>query len=500
MRRIYKGSSVVYVWLGDEADDSSTAMDILSTLAAPKPTPGEKAIHYPSFTEEDVARHWKALKALLKRPWWERVWIGQEIALNYYITISCGSKTFDMSLIGPALHMLDYVKSLGYESFDASRDEAEGMATVPWDTHARKLLALQERTHSGTRWVKLSDLLFHARGCKATDSRDLVFSILGLADPEVYPIVPSYRDNLRDILIMAAGSAIQQESGLDILSSCQNPEKKYGLPSWVPNVVDEWKTTPFHDRRTKHGIRSKTYLHETKEDVPDLKIDGETLLLKGGFYDSIRMICDDTVKRGTGVEELEAIFAAWEKFVRGAAELRLIKANEGYEYDAQAQMERKNMWLMFLSVSQKDTEGFYSQKRGINRGQTTFEDPGLSSYRYSKLNLNYRLGRGYLLPTTYTAEHLHHNRDVHNALLTNCVGRRLGVTKQGYVALLPAEVESDDVVAVFKGASIPYILRKAERDDDYVLVGEAFIASFASGRSETVVVDKQYLKDWIRVC
>ncbi|KAF2682828.1 hypothetical protein K458DRAFT_306843 [Lentithecium fluviatile CBS 122367] len=72
MRRIYKRAFGVHVWLGDEADDSDTAMDILTTLGAPpRHAPGEKAIQYPRFTEADVEQHWKAIDAFFKRPWWK---------------------------------------------------------------------------------------------------------------------------------------------------------------------------------------------------------------------------------------------------------------------------------------------------------------------------------------------------------------------------------------------------------------------------------------------
>jgi hypothetical protein len=71
MRRIYKRSSGVHVWLGDEADDSSTVIGIMTALSAPpKDAPGEKAVEYPSFPQTDIARHWDAYRAFFKRPWW----------------------------------------------------------------------------------------------------------------------------------------------------------------------------------------------------------------------------------------------------------------------------------------------------------------------------------------------------------------------------------------------------------------------------------------------
>ena len=75
MRRVYKRAASVQVWLGPEADESDTAIDLISTLgASPVRQPGEKDIEYPSFNVEEVEEHWQALVCLFRRPWWERVW------------------------------------------------------------------------------------------------------------------------------------------------------------------------------------------------------------------------------------------------------------------------------------------------------------------------------------------------------------------------------------------------------------------------------------------
>jgi hypothetical protein len=71
MRRIYKRASSVQVWLGEEADDSGIAMNLLSILGAPPMrAPGQKELSYPPVTTEEVKRNWAALQALFNRPWW----------------------------------------------------------------------------------------------------------------------------------------------------------------------------------------------------------------------------------------------------------------------------------------------------------------------------------------------------------------------------------------------------------------------------------------------
>jgi hypothetical protein len=73
MRRIYHSAPRVVVWLGDEADDSRLAMQTAAEIAAiPARGPGSKVDDYPTLSDEEKIRKWKALAALFRRPWWER--------------------------------------------------------------------------------------------------------------------------------------------------------------------------------------------------------------------------------------------------------------------------------------------------------------------------------------------------------------------------------------------------------------------------------------------
>lgn len=65
--------------------------------------------------------------------------------------------------------------------------------------------------------------------------------MLGLADPEISNLRPDYRLSLHETLIAAARCVISKNLSLDLLSACQNPDRLHGLPSWVPNLLDDWK-------------------------------------------------------------------------------------------------------------------------------------------------------------------------------------------------------------------------------------------------------------------
>ncbi|KAJ4288119.1 hypothetical protein N0V90_012136 [Kalmusia sp. IMI 367209] len=496
MRRIYKRATGVHIWLGDESDDSSKALDVLTTLGAP-PThaPGEKTIHYPSFSKLEIENHWKALRALFKRPWFERVWIRQEIALHYNVVLSCGDKTLDMSILAPALFTLHYVKNLGYEGPVEKRDTALDGATLPWDYHPWKLADLRECTNFGYSWVGLSKLLLNSRGCKATDPRDTVFSVLGLADPEVYPILPDYRQDLREVYIAAAEQAVRREDGIDLLAACQNPQRKRGLPSWVPNLADPWQTIPFN-RNDIQGKSKLSAYEMTSKLVPDVQIQDGILILRGGLLDEVKSISPDAVSEGSTATQLEEVYTSWRTFVDNAARLQELEDLEAYEYVEETDQVTLLHWIRFLSILHDDAQDL---RRGSQRNHawapnhsdpSGIEELDFGNNPWHHLGLNSKLARSYLLPPNYSIAHLHSNHRVHKAMLTNCVGRRLCITKRGMVALVPAEAEVGNPIALFQGASFPYILGPVDEDGNHVLVGEAFVPRYTSRGGERLVEDE----------
>lgn len=497
MRRIYKKAHSVHVWLGEEADDSSLAIDILEKLGKPPPNaPGEKEIVYPTLTEEDIMRNWDALRALFKRPWWQRVWIRQEIALHRTVQLWCGSKSFDMATLEPALAMLTDISALGYRS-SVSYSENESTVVLPWDFHARMLVQLRNLTANGSYWVGLAQLLRNTRGCEATDSRDMVFSVLGMADPKIYPIIPDYRRNLRQILLSTAQVALGQRFGLEILGACQNPEKKSGLPSWVPLVEDKWRAMPFQSMATgRGGAAFSTGRFLTKAERPGIKVEDEVLALQGGVVDTVASICKLFVGNNSHVGDLESVYSSWKSFAEDAS-MRLQLGNKDYrKFIESKEPEKMSNWMRFLTM--KTDVGIFG---GSSSGRL------FGGGLFGQTTPNPSLARSYLLPSSHVSADPPLNHEINAGLKLYGVGRRLGITSRGYLCLLPAETQKGDFMALFQGATFPYVLRKLKGQNIYVLVGEAFIpswwhANFGEEDLETLSTKKWKVdtKSWIRIC
>jgi hypothetical protein len=404
-----------------------------------------------------------------------------------------------MDALGPALVALKYVEALGYEaSFTRNLGSDDGALSIPWIYHAEQLVQLQRNTNGGYTWIELERLLPSARACQATDRRDTVFSVLGLADPEIYPVNANYRQDLKDVLITATRAVIAKDHGLDIMGACQNAGKQYGLPSWVPNLSEPWKAMPFNSYKAEMGGSASRILDLaiTDRDNGIVQIEGECLILRGGHMDAVAIFCQDVVSSNASSDQLDAIFESWQKFVSTAAKTKALNDMDTHDFINSGNSETRMNWIRFLSVLQDEARDMRSysysdkkkkqDKRAGDAGSASMDavlkmakEELSTTHQY--YHLNFKLTCSHLLPANYPIR-LHPDRRIHAGLKRHGPGRRLCITKRGFLALIPAEAEVEDPIALFQGASFPYVLRKYGGKKRYVLVGEAFVPGYSSGK------------------
>ncbi|KAG6365950.1 hypothetical protein INS49_000126 [Diaporthe citri] len=99
MGDIYRSARDVQVWLGEAADNSDQAMDLLLEIEGSGRTMDEQRNNI--VREVYRQRVGKPLLKLYTRPYWQRVWILQEVFLAKDIRIICGSRDFDPSRMYP---------------------------------------------------------------------------------------------------------------------------------------------------------------------------------------------------------------------------------------------------------------------------------------------------------------------------------------------------------------------------------------------------------------
>ena len=200
MTSIYENAATGLIWLGPEAENSNLAMRGLSILATKGYTPGETSTGDAaifrlnkdiSLDEEFVL----AIKHLLERPWWTRVWVIQEATVpeQSYLVL-CGSMTIQWSFLHTALRsfreltlVIPELGKLRSLIFRYSRP----------DLFLWKIRNARQSTPNST---KLFSLVCTGRRCEASNQRDHVYAFLGMTGSEsTTSFNPDYEKSVNEV-------------------------------------------------------------------------------------------------------------------------------------------------------------------------------------------------------------------------------------------------------------------------------------------------------------
>lgn len=104
MFQIYGQAERVYVWLGEEDEGSRMAMEFIEN----------RVLNLRDFDrlirDEKAVQEWKALSALMKRQWFSRRWIVQEIAIAQSATLLCGKHKVEWKDLADAISLFNEVE------------------------------------------------------------------------------------------------------------------------------------------------------------------------------------------------------------------------------------------------------------------------------------------------------------------------------------------------------------------------------------------------------
>ena len=204
MSEIYRKAEGVLVWLGLSTYKTDSVMDLMQVIqtgsrfnqstwkieahfwedigvenACFPLTPG--TLQYRGFSKSAERA---GLQELLNRPWFERVWILQEIGNARAATIICGRKSVSARTFA-LLPMILGAKPT--EQQQAVLDIMPGVTREKsWFNDLRDL----------------SILLRRFKNCKASDPRDKIYALLGIAtDPTNHPFLqPDYKKPLDQVV------------------------------------------------------------------------------------------------------------------------------------------------------------------------------------------------------------------------------------------------------------------------------------------------------------
>ncbi|KAJ2992768.1 hypothetical protein NUW58_g2055 [Xylaria curta] len=199
MRSIYNGAERVIFYLGEETALIEVLMQSLTSLqrhvsggqwapddkrwkAAWEKVQGELLLNHHGATLKNTQQ--QGLKEIIKRPWFRRVWVLQEVANARRALVYCGAASVRAQIFAIAPTLLD----------------------VELDSYAAAVFELMPR-YPGKSSRKPRDgdffsILLDFRQSEASDPRDKIFALLGLCKDQdiVHKIVPDYSQTEADVV------------------------------------------------------------------------------------------------------------------------------------------------------------------------------------------------------------------------------------------------------------------------------------------------------------
>jgi hypothetical protein len=547
MRTIYAKATLVFVWLGIETQSTKITMDYLNSLFPEESTlvsPQDKTIAYNQFrfqfemprgrsttpatvnfnrektympSKQTLEKYSaKSFAEFFSRPYWNRIWIIQEIVAGTRVVACCGTSSTDFENI---------------EKFLTSTSKGKKLSkTIQLPNFA----SFRKSPISGTAFP-LVTLLISSRASLSTDPRDKIFALLGLAsDGEELVPLPNYKQSLESIHKEMARAILLSKKSPKILilrSSDRAPHER--LPSWVPDWADISRMNrPWHFNLSDSGV-GQGDLWQVVDQLqrlltpysrrmaamtrPPIEFNGSILEMKGWILDSIdgistqvrdsEFIDDDEWRHREMVQPMKERTAYDDDDDETAWAIAKSLCMDGVDFGPGSGTAPPGNYIRIFSELLTRSAGEHlsesypslldwlkSNKTFIIDGQTlrnwmraARKIRASSPARPSSPMIEKRPGsnRSYWetdsdsdTDTNRRVETWDSIRDAYIARVVQVVqcGMRLMITRHGWVGMAHAQAEPGDIICNVLGCSMPLILRESASSRNlYNIVGEAYL-------------------------
>lgn len=164
MKRIYELSSKVVIWLGFSTNDSALGLEFITTAGR---DPRD------CFRGIDVGKQLRAVQKILQNPYWQRLWIIQEVVVASKVIIQCGRANITWESLS------SFKKAVIKQVIEGTKLKfSDRLALSPLlDTVAFKLDLMRVAPTTNN----LEELLRTFSGAQCSDTLDKIYGLVGLA-------------------------------------------------------------------------------------------------------------------------------------------------------------------------------------------------------------------------------------------------------------------------------------------------------------------------------
>ena len=441
MKDIYQRASKVLVWLGHAEQDSDVAMDLIANL-------GHIDLDsIPEIIEDrDTRKAWDALLQLFRRPWWTRSWVLQEIAVaSSDPLVGCGHKWLPWGIFKLAHDLV--VRSVSIRVLQTPPLTFGMLCTIR--DHRKDMIPIQG----------IGNLLHGTMAFEATNPRDKVFALLGLAhEDDKSAIDVDYSNSVQQVYTQVTKHLLRN----DIHVLCFNVNSQsYSLPSWV----SDWSGSSLRWALWMPGAYRASAGHNA-----DIRYTSDPCILKVASVVVDRISSFDTASRidiaqsPTSDSSTEEVLDNIEWTLRAAIKKQPasgLSLLDPYKSDA--------LWRTLVT-----------NRYIFGKAHT----PGPKSPAPIDFGKRYEVFRDRLrVPKSFQPElpYLQRKQEYVKPLVQSLqVGNQRFFITQGHrIGLGPQELQQDDMVVLILGADMPFIIRS--RGTHHQLIGPSYVHGIMNG-------------------
>jgi hypothetical protein len=504
MGRIFGKAQRVVAWLGSEYDGSHEAIETLLRIRR-----GARAFHAGDVdgaaattagwwgnVPDSGDRVWRDIDSLLKRHWFERAWVVQEAVLASRVVLMCGTRSeLTWEELFEGLIACERALNGGASSGNNDAADSEPVKLLP---HAGPAFALGLARHRMGRkqghtapnrkhsLLELLELFSHTRATKEVDK---LFAMLGLAaDTASEMFSPDYDSPLGEVVCRYAEAFVASGQAMELLYRA-GITKSYPFCSWIPR----WTHGDFPQTISTWAAVGGEFQAGARVPPAAMLVKTGCLWVGGFTFDRIQRT--HPIQMGGG----------WALYCAAAlAEFRRLLSYYSDGYPTGETADELLLRLPIGNASRPHLETMADRLRsyrdvaraigcGIGAAITTTTKEGISEGMVTENTATWPanlqsvvlgIGAGSGGSRDSSEQYRAMDRATRTTLANYwctaaAFANRLGGavfcgTTQRYVGLVPAGTLAGDLICLFHGGKVPFVLRHV-KDDVYWLIGEAYV-------------------------
>jgi hypothetical protein len=479
MGSIYEKARSVCAWLGPAAEDSDDAIGVIKQVLTPSGC--ESVLQYVKTkggNKEISFAKWQALALLMARPWFSRRWVIQEVAFAAELMLQCGNTIISWSEFSRAVKFLgSHGREIAQVLQSTSRQGLSGPTNLhrPGDLTAQqasRLLpastkAIQKDPTSGSiqRLLNLHDLLSLFPDFEASDRRDVVYALIPLAkdafDSKEWR--PDYSKDYVEVWKQYVGYVARQTGSLDVL--CQPwapPSAGPGMPWWISSSLLERTSKPGSLVRPATATGGVLFVGRVGslryraggDSLATFTISGAVLFAMGIFVDRIAAV--------GGIASRGKIPMEW----------RAMAIRNRRPPRQQSQAEQYVLPEEFCDT--------------LVAGRNGSGGPPLPSFYRACDHFFGPSGGGDFVDTTSKLlrdadPRIPDAAEFLDRVRSSTGKRRFVITKERRMGLVPARSQSNDMICILLGCTVPVVLRQAGAN--FRFLGESYVNDLMKGEA-----------------